>query len=116
MHTCEAFPLLWEDVVIVSLGYERDFSGGRTVRLGYRYQDNPVPAATTSTYLQTTLEHHFAVGCGFRHGDWEIDAAYQCAFAPEVATGTSVYPGGDFSNATVRTQTHMLFWGAMRRF
>ncbi len=112
----ESFPQRWEDSLIVSLGYEKDLRGGRTVRLGYRYQDNPVPSATTSTYLQTTLEHHFSVGCGFRHGDWQIDAAYQFAFAPEVSTGNSLYPGGDFSDATVRTQTHMLFWGAMRRF
>lgn len=112
----EQFPLRWEDSLIVSLGYEKDLSPGRTVRLGYRFQDNPVPRSTTSTYLQTTLEHHFSVGCGFQHCGWDIDAAYQFAFAPEVSTGTSAYPGGDFSNATVRTQTHMLFWGAMRRF
>ncbi len=112
----EVFPLRWKDALIVSTGYERDLDDHRTVRLGYRYQDNPIPAATTSTYLQTTLQHHFSAGYGFKHSGWEIDTAYQFAFAPDVHTGTSTYPGNDFSNATVSTQTHMVFVSAMRRF
>ncbi|WP_162006619.1 OmpP1/FadL family transporter [Roseimaritima sediminicola] len=112
----EAFPLHWEDSVVVGLGYERRLAAGRTVRCGYRYQDNPLPAATTTTFLQTTLEHHFAVGYGWQHADWQWDLAYQFAFAPKVHTGTSLYPGGDFSAADVRTNTHMIFCGAMRRF
>ncbi len=86
------------------------------MRLGYRYQDNPVPAFSTSTYLQTTLEHHFSVGYGFKHHGWELDTAYQFAFGPDVHTGTSIYPGGDFSNATLTTQTHMVFLSAIRRY
>ncbi|TWU20424.1 Outer membrane protein transport protein (OMPP1/FadL/TodX) [Novipirellula galeiformis] len=112
----EQFPLRWTDALIVSSGYERDLSDHQTVRLGYRYQDNPIPAATTSTYLQTTLQHHFSVGYGFKHRDWEIDTAYQFAFAPDVHTGVSMYPGGDYSHATVTTQTHMVFLSAIRRF
>ncbi|TWT83669.1 Outer membrane protein transport protein (OMPP1/FadL/TodX) [Planctomycetes bacterium CA13] len=112
----EVFPLLWEDSLVVSAGYERDFGSNQTVRLGYRYQDNPVPPSTASTYLQTTLEHHFSAGYGFKHSGWEIDTAYQFAFAPNVYTATSVYPGGDFSDAILKTQTHMVFLSAMRRF
>ncbi len=112
----EVFPLRWRDALIVSTGLEQDLNGGRTVRVGYRYQDNPIPASSTSTYLQTTLEHQFSVGYGFRHHGWELDAAYQFAFGPDVHTGTSIYPGGDFSNATLRTQTHMLFLSAMHRY
>ncbi len=112
----EIFPLQWKDALIVSAGYERDLGRDRTVRFGYRYQDNPMPSAATSTYIQTTLEHHFALGGGWKHRGWECDLAYQYAFAPNVFTGTSIYPGGDFSNANIRTQTHMLFFSAMRRF
>lgn len=112
----EVFPLRWKDALIVSMGYERDLNRQRTVRLGYRYQDNPIRSETTTTYLQTTLEHHFSVGYGFKLSGWEIDTAYQFAFGPDVYTGASVYPGDDFSNANITTQTHMVFLSAMRRF
>lgn len=112
----EIFPLRWKDSIIVSTGIEQDLSNGQTVRLGYRYQDNPVPASTASTYLQTTLEHHFSAGYGFKHHGWEIDTAYQYAFGPDLRSGTSIYPGGDFSNATFETQTHMVFLSAIRRY
>lgn len=112
----EVFPLLWKDALIVSSGYEHDFGLDQTFRLGYRYQDNPVSSSTASTYLQTTLEHHFSIGYGFKHSGWLIDTAYQFAFAPDVHTQASVYPGGDYSNAVLKTQTHMVFLSAMRRF
>lgn len=83
--------------------------------MGYRYQDNPIPAATASTYLQTTLQHHFSVGLGTKHHGREFDTAYQYAFAPDLRTTTSLYPGGDFSNATISIETQMLFFSAMRR-
>ncbi len=111
----EVFPLRWQDALVVSTGFEQDLGRDRTVRLGYRFQENPIPAFTTTTYLQTTLEHHFSVGYGFKHHGWEIDTAYQYAFGPDVHTGTSIYPGGDFSNATFSTQTHMLFFSAIYR-
>ncbi len=112
----EVFPLRWKDALIVSTGFEQDLSRNRTLRFGYRYQDSPVPAFSASTYLQTTLEHHFSAGFGFKHRGWELDTAYQFAFGPDVQTGTSIYPGGDFSNATLATQTHMVFLSAMRRY
>lgn len=112
----EIFPLRWKDALVVAVGYERDLQNDHTIRAGYRYQDNPIPAFTTSTYLQATLQHHFSIGHGFIHNGWEIDTAYQFAFGPDVHTGASVYPGNDFSNAIVKTQTHMIFLGAMRRF
>lgn len=112
----EVFPLQWKDAIIVSTGYELDVNDSQTFRCGYRYQDNPVPASATTTYLQTTLKHHFSIGYGLEHRGWELDGAYQFAFAPEVSTGQSVYAGGDFSNAKITTQTHMIFVGAQRRF
>jgi long-subunit fatty acid transport protein len=112
----EVFPLRWRDALVVSTGIEQDLGRGRTGRLGYRYQDNPVPAFSTSTYLQTTLEHHFSVGYGFKHRGWELDTAYQFAFGSDVDSGDSIYAGNDFSDATFQTRTHWLFLSAIHRF
>ena len=112
----EILPLRWKDSIIVSLGYERDLNATQTVRCGYRYQNNPIPESTTTTYLQTTLEHHFSLGYGCQWSGWTLDSAYQYAYAPKVHTGTSAVVGGDFSNATITTQTHMVFFGASHRF
>jgi long-chain fatty acid transport protein len=111
----EVFPLRWKDTLIVSTGFEQDLGRGRTVRCGYRFQENPIPAFSTSTYLQTTLEHHFSVGYGCQLHGWEIDTAYQYAFGRDVDTATSIYPGGDFSDAEFTTQTHMLFFSFIHR-
>jgi len=112
----EVFPLRWKDALVVAVGYEHDLGQHQTFRTGYRFQDNPIPALTTSTYLQATLEHHFSCGYGFSFNRWQIDTAYQFAFGSDVQSGASIYPGDDFSNARFRTQAHMIFMGASRQF
>jgi len=112
----EQFPLRWRDTVSVKLGAERDLANGRVVRAGYVYHRNPIPEDTLTPFLQTTLEHAFSVGYGWKSIFGDIDLAYQFSYSGEKSVGTSAFIGGDFDNATHRTQAHWLSISCIKRF
>jgi len=59
------FPLEWTDAVLVKIGGEYDFSKTFTVRLGYAYGNNPIPATTINPIVPANLVHHFTAGTTF---------------------------------------------------
>lgn len=112
----EQFPLRWRDTLSVRTGFERNLPGGRIFRAGYVYHRNPIPAATLTPFIQTTLEHAFSVGYGWQAMGHQIDVAYQYTFADDQEVGVSQFVGGDFNNSVVGTQAHMLSISSIRRF
>jgi long-chain fatty acid transport protein len=59
------FPLNWTDAVLVKIGGEYDFSKTFTLRLGYAYGNNPIPATTINPIVPANLVHHFTAGSSF---------------------------------------------------
>ena len=59
------FPLNWTDAVLVKIGGEYDFSKTFTLRLGYAYGNNPIPATTINPIVPANLVHHFTAGSTF---------------------------------------------------
>lgn len=112
----ERLPLQWRDSLWVRSGIEKDLGCGHVGRLGYAYGRNPVNANFATTYIATNLVHTFSAGYGVRRGRWEFDAAYQYAFGPAVEVGTSGIAGGDFSNSSISTKTHWMFFSATTLF
>ena len=112
----ERFPLDWRDSLSVRTGFERDLPGGRVIRAGYVYHRNPIPAATLTPFIQSTLEHAFSVGYGWQAFRSQIDLAYQYSFSSDQTVSTSNFIGGDFDNSTLGTQAHWLSFSTIRRF
>lgn len=112
----EQFPLEWRDSLSTRLGYERIFEGGRTLRFGYVYHRNPIPAATLTPFIQGTLEHAFSLGYGCMIGDWNLDLGYMFSFGPDQRVETSGLVGGDFNQSVHNAQTHCIAIGLIRQF
>jgi long-subunit fatty acid transport protein len=114
-HVDEVIPLNWRDTVSVRAGYERHFGCNRVARFGYTYHRNPIPAGTLTPYIQTTLEHTFTVGYGWRRGEWDINLAYQFTFGPDVEVAASDLAGGDFSGSRHEAQAHVMLITLLKR-
>jgi len=112
----EEFPLRWRDTVSIKLGLERDLAAGNVVRAGYVYHRSPIPEATLTPFIQTTLEHAVSVGYGRKLMGADLDLAYQYSFASEQVVGTSDFIGGDFDNLSSNTRAHWLSMSLSQRF
>jgi long-subunit fatty acid transport protein len=112
----EEFPLQWRDTLSVKLGVERDIGAGRVMRGGYVYHRSPIPEATLTPFIQTTLEHAISVGYGWTVGGKQIDLAYQYSFSEQQEVGTSQFVGGDFNNSSHNTRAHWVSIGVVQRF
>jgi long-subunit fatty acid transport protein len=113
----ENFPMRWRDSVSYRFGSEYQICNCRTLRAGYAYHRNPIPDETLTPWIQATLEHAASLGYGWKFNrDWSLDAAYQYNWGNDREVGTSAIIGGDFSNSTVETEAHWLYFSALRRF
>ena len=112
----ESFPLDWRDTVTYRFGLERELIDQSTLRFGYVYHRNPIPASTLTPFIQATLEHAFSLGYGKRVGPYDLDFGYQYSFGPDQSVGVSGLLGGDFNGSTVATSAHWASVSAIRRF
>lgn len=75
------FPLNWKDVVVVRTGAEYKDNKKLTVRGGYAYGDNPVPATTIFPVFPAVVKHHVSVGGSYCIAkNLKINAGYEHAF------------------------------------
>lgn len=77
-----AFPmpnvLGWRDQTVVGLGLEYVHSDRLTLRAGYNYGRNPIPAQNLSPLLAVIAEHHLTGGAAYRFGEgWLGEVAVQ---------------------------------------
>jgi long-chain fatty acid transport protein len=107
----ENFPLNWHGSVQAKFGYEHMLPMGTMLRLGYIYNNNPIPKGTLTPLIQAFFEHAVSVGLGWQYGDWDLDVGYMHMFAPDQHVGTSDFFGGQFSNATHQAAVDAIFVG-----
>lgn len=73
-------PLNWEDQIVVSAGGQWEFVPNAFGRVGYNYAKNPVPDDTVFPVFPAIVEHHAALGGGYRFSEkFELNAAYELA-------------------------------------
>lgn len=104
----DSMPLYWHDSVSVRTGIEHTLENGFVLRSGYIYHPNPIPRATTSPFIQTTMQHAVSVGAGTTVCGWNVDLAYQFGFGDPTTVPSSAYVGGDFDGARFSTHAHWL--------
>jgi len=87
-----AFPLDWKDSYCVRVGGEYRASSLLTVRAGYAYGSNPVPASTIFPVFPAIVENHVTVGASYKVSDpLTVHAAVELALnKKETASAQSI--------------------------
>ena len=70
-------PLRWHDQYVGRVGAEQRFGAHWSVRGGYAYANNPVPAETLTPLNAAITEHLLTAGAGYRTGPVTIDTYFQ---------------------------------------
>ncbi|MGR3319471.1 MAG: OmpP1/FadL family transporter [Candidatus Anammoxibacter sp.] len=114
----DALPLDWDSSFSFRFGYEHFFKGkiDDIVRLGYIFNQNPVPHKTQIPLIPGTLKHNFSIGYTHRWDKWQFDVASQIYISDTKPVGNSEIVGNDFSNSSLKTRAYFLFLGMKYHF
>jgi long-chain fatty acid transport protein len=109
-------PLLWKDQYSVHGGVERLLTERLSVRGGYAYFTNPVPASTLSPLTAAIMTNQFSTGLGYRYARWHFDFAYGASPSSKESVGRSALRSGEYSNSTVRIAIQSITLSSSFRF
>ena len=104
----EEVPLQWHNQATVHAGVEIPLDEALTLRAGYSYATNPVPARTLLPLTAAIMQQSLAAGAGLKHNRWRYDAAYQAQLPSSESVGQSAILGGEYNNSTVTIWTQSL--------
>ena len=114
--TQDTFPLHWKDSYAFRFGYEYLFNAKDTIRLGYIYNQNPVPDDTLTPLIPGILSNLVSVGYGHNWKTWALNFAYQYSFGAKQSVATSKILGGDYDYSTVEISGHLFTMGVQYQF
>lgn len=66
----------WNDVWRYQLGVEYKLSEKLDLRLGYVYDEEPIPGETVDYLVPANDRQLYSVGCGYHVKDWTVDLSY----------------------------------------
>jgi long-chain fatty acid transport protein len=91
----------WESVFAITLGAERKINNRTKVRIGYAWNENPIPGRSAALCISAPMITQHVFSCGLSYAiakDLELAAAYSHAFEAD-HTGTILgQPGTSISN------------------
>jgi len=92
----------WRDQFVIALGAAYEIVPDLfTVRGGYNYANNPIPAQHFNPAIQVPFQHHLTAGAGYKLGKhWEVDTAFVWGFENKITYTNQQLPFGQ--NATDR--------------
>lgn len=105
----------WDDINVYKVGIEWDVNPGLTLRAGYAYNDQPIPAESVQAnwIAPGVVQHHITGGAQIKMSD-SIDLELAGMYAPkETVTGPAFAPvGGPPPTPTPagNTSIHMYQW------
>jgi len=79
----------YEDTWTIRVGGEHWLNDAWAVRLGYAFDQTPITDEHLDPILPDADRHFLMAGCGFRRGDYSVDATYTAVFYEEVSTSTN---------------------------
>ncbi|MDR0328574.1 MAG: outer membrane protein transport protein [Planctomycetaceae bacterium] len=88
----------WESVYSICVGAERTINSKLRGRLGYCWNENPIPGRSAALCISAPMITQHVLSCGFSYAivkDLELSAAYSHAFE---AKNTGPIPGGSVTN------------------
>ena len=95
----------WEDITIYKLGVAYDVNQAWTVRAGYSWGDNPIPASQTffNILAPGVIEQHFSLGATWRlDPKSELSFSYMHAFENTVNGSNSIPAAFGGGNANIK--------------
>lgn len=96
-----AFPMYWKNTIVIRTGAEWDVSGRWTLRGGYVYGSNPVPATTVFPVFPAIVVHHATAGISWKASKaFIINAAYEHAFRNNETATANSYIAEQYNSST----------------
>ena len=109
-------PLHWRDQFVERIGFEQVIGSHWTVRGGYAYGNNPVPAGTLTPLNAAITEHTLSAGAGYRVGRVTIDGAYQWQLPATGRVRRSELAAGEYTNSTTEIDVQWFRLSAKYKF
>ncbi|HTO13195.1 MAG TPA: outer membrane protein transport protein [Candidatus Binatia bacterium] len=106
----------WRDQFVIALGAAYELIPGFfTLRGGYNYANNPIPAQHFNPAIQVPFQHHLSAGAGVTMGKhWEFDAGFIWGFENKITYTNQQLPFGP--NATDKPSGYSVGLTAGYRF
>jgi len=101
-------PLQWKNQYSFRGGVERFLTENISVRGGYAYSTNPVPASTLSPLTAAIMTNQLSTGIGYRHGHVRFDLGYGIDPTAQEDVGKTALLSGEYANSKVRIGTQFV--------
>ncbi len=100
------FPMNWKDVIAVKLGGEYDVNKELTLRLGYSYNQNPVPETTVFPVFPAIVQHHLTIGGSYKLTNLlTVHAAFETALNNSMDASNDNIIANEYKNSTSELST-----------
>jgi long-chain fatty acid transport protein len=104
-----AFPLSWKNTVVIRTGAEYDVCSRLTLRAGYVYGSNPVPAETVFPVFPAIVEHHYTLGSTVKFiKGTAVNLAYEHAYRNSQQASVVSQVGAQY-NSSISTLWNDIF-------
>jgi len=102
------FPLQWKNTVVIRTGGEYDVNEKVTLRAGYVYGSNPVPASTLFPVFPAVVKHHITLGGSVKLSKvLALNLAYEHAFNNEETSSNPSLIGSQYDNSKSSLATNV---------
>ncbi len=102
------FPMNWKDVIAIKLGAEYDVNKALTLRLGYSYNQNPVPETTVFPVFPAIVEHHLTFGGSYKLTELlTVHAAIETALNNAMDASSDNIIANEYKNSTSELGTFL---------
>jgi len=112
----DGVPLNWKDQYSFHGGVERMLTENASVRAGYAYGNNPVPAGTLTPLTAAIMTNQISTGFNYHMGRSRFDVAYTFDPTSQEQVGQSTLLSGEYNNSTVRVGLQSLSLGYSFQF
>jgi long-chain fatty acid transport protein len=101
-------PLHWHDQFVERIGGEQMLGSHWTIRGGYAYGNDPVPAGTLTPFNAAITENTLTAGVGYHVGHLSLDASYQWELPATGRVRQSELAAGEYSKSTTEVNVQWL--------
>jgi long-chain fatty acid transport protein len=96
-----AFPMRWENTIVIKTGVEYDVCKKITLRTGYAYGSNPVPSTTVFPVFPAIVTDHFTAGFSLKLSKaLVVNGAYEYAFENKEKAELKSFIANEYNSST----------------